>query len=268
MLLQAIAAIEAKMKIGDFVKRFSGLPDENLEQWLDRFEEAMDVLSDKETHAEKEKKMAKLMPLFLEGRAYGTWKLLTSDEKKDLAKVKAALRRVFGLSKLAAWQKLKAVRLLPGDSIDLLANDIDGLLRAAIGTDDPPNELVAHYVIDALPSVLADPVTMLHGEEMNLAAIISCVKSLTSGRSHVEEMGAAAKLRPRRPPERRVGDVRFNGQCWACQRWGHTRRDCPDLPRRDKQDDPPRLLQRRSLDSGNERAGTASSDRAIPALQA
>ena len=114
----------SRLKIGDFVKRFKGLPEENLEQWFDRFEEAIDVIHEAETQAEKDEMMAKLMPIFLEDQAYGTWKLLTSVEKKDLAAVKAALRRVFGVSKLAAWQKLKTLRFLPGDSVDLLANDI------------------------------------------------------------------------------------------------------------------------------------------------
>lgn len=258
------------LKIGDFVKRFKGLPEENLEQWFDRFAEAIDVIHDVKTQVEKDEMMAKLMPIFLEDRAYGTWKLLTSDEKQDLAAVKATLRRVFGLSKLAAWQKIKTLRLLPGDSVDLLANEINALLRAAIGVSAPPDELVAHYVLDALPTALAEPVTMLHGEEMNLTAIISCVKSLTSGRSRVNEMGAAGKLRQRWPPERHVGEARFNGQCWACQKWGHTRRNCPEL-RRDMQSDPSRLLQQRPprqpSDSGNERAGPVSLDRAIPALQ-
>ena len=248
------------LKISDFVKHFKGLPGENLEQWFDRFEEAIDIISGKRRkRTEKDAEISQLMPIFLEDRAYGTWKLLTSAEKKDLDAVKAALRRVFGLSKLAAWQKLKTLRFLPGDSIDLLANEINDLLRAAIGIDEPPDELVAHHVVDALPVRLAEPVTMLHGEDMNLTAIISSVKSLTSGRPHVEELGAAAKLRPQRiPPNRRVGEARFNGQCWACQRWGHTRRNCPELNRQ-------RSLQ--PSNPGSEKAGTAFLDRAIPATQ-
>lgn len=104
---------------------------------------------------------------------------------------------MFGLSKFAAWQKLRTLRILPGDSVDPLANEINDMLRAAIGIEEPPDELVAHYVIDALLSVLAEPVTMLHRD---LTAIILSVKSLISGRPHVEELGAAAKLRFHRTP--------------------------------------------------------------------
>ena len=163
------------LKLVDALRCFRGEANEDLELWLDRFRVALDVTGKWSSDKDRDAEMARLMPLFLEGRAYATWKRLTDAEKNDLGKVKTALRRVYGLSKAAAWRKIKSLRLFPGDLVDVLADEITGLLKIVLD-DDPPEALVAITLIDALPRKLAEQVSLLHGESMDLQEVISCAK--------------------------------------------------------------------------------------------
>ena len=81
------------------------------------------------------------------------------------------------------------MRFLPGDSVDLLADEINELLRAAIGIDDPPDKIVVHHVIDALPSALADPVTMLQGRFILPRHLTGVKRNAFSAVQHVKRGG-------------------------------------------------------------------------------
>ena len=114
---------------------------------------------------------------------------------------------------------------------------------------------------------------MLYGEAIDLDAIVSGVKSFTACREQADGVAAATNRQEfrRAAGQRATGrrDVRanarsspvnepeFNGRCWACQAWGHTRRNCPVLARGVRQE----------ADTGNGLAGEASSDPAFPATQ-
>ena len=52
------------------------------------------------------------------------------------------------------------------------------LQSIVIGGEVPPNALVAVTVLDALPESVADQVQMQHGEDLNLAQVVSCAKGL------------------------------------------------------------------------------------------
>ena len=157
----------------------------------DRFSVALDVTRTWPSKDAKEEEMARLMPLFLKGRAYTTWKRLSEAEREDLTTVKTALRRVYGLSKVEAWRKIKSMRLLPGDPVDVLADELSELLKIVLEAD-PPDTLIAVTFIDALPSNLAEQITLLHGENMDLRGIVSSAKSLRIGQDGAEALAAAA----------------------------------------------------------------------------
>ena len=145
----------------DVVRKFSGASGEDLEQWLDRFEVAVD-LTGESTQEEKEKTAGRLIPLFLDGAAYSTWKQIPTG-RNDLDTVKTALRRVLGKSLATAWRELKELRLLPGQSVDVLAEEAKRLLGIIVGNDSPPQQVVSLALIDALPRTIADQVR--HGQE-------------------------------------------------------------------------------------------------------
>lgn len=69
--------------------------------------------------------MARLMPLFMEGRANATWKHLSDAEKNNLENIKADLLRVYSLSKAATQQKVKSLRLFLEDLVNMLAGNLD-----------------------------------------------------------------------------------------------------------------------------------------------
>ena len=118
-------------------------PGEDVELWLDRFQTAIKIA----VPGISEKEIAESMPLFLDGAAYRTWKQLTKKQKEDFKEVTEALRQVYGLSKTAAWQKLKALRLFPGEPVDVVADEAKMLLTVIGGVE----ELASLAIIDALP---------------------------------------------------------------------------------------------------------------------
>ena len=271
------------MKICDLVKKFRGELGEDVEQWLERFQTAVAVISDADVSEEEQREqIAKLMPLFLEGAAYTTWKQLTVEERKDLQEIKGALRRVYGKTKSAAWQEVKGLRLLPGEPVDVLADEARRLLSIVVGKDAPHEELVSVAQLDALPAEVARQVRMQHGEDMELAKVVSCAESLLADygsgdgnmRSLMVRMAVAAVAHRPRPVPGGMEAERGSGQvsaitgprCHACHKAGHLRRDCSLVCFRCGEKG---HFQRdcRAAVQGNGRAGAATRDPAAPAQQ-
>lgn len=258
----------ATLKLVDAVRSFKGEPSDDLELWLDRFTVALDVTGKYATDKDRDAEMARLMPLFLEGRAYSTWKQLTDVQKADLSEVKLTLRRVYGLSKMVAWKKIKNLRLFPGELVDVLADEISGLLKTVLGVD-PPETLVSITLIDAMPRKLAEQVTLLHGEKMILRDVISCAKSLQIGQGITEtEIPVAAAVpssRDHRPgPQNRMSNsprLQPPIRCKCCGRYGHLIRDCYITCYRCGQRGHYQADCRVEI-SGNDKAGSASPDHA------
>ncbi len=225
-----------RMKIVDVVTKFKGERGEDIEQWLDRLAVAVELTSLKTSQAERTEEMVKMLPLFLEDSAYATWKQLSEEERSDFEIVKRELRRVYGKSKSAAWQELKALQLLPGDSVDVLADEAKKLLGVVIGGDTPHEELVSVAVIDALPPHVADQVRMQHGETMDLSKVVSCAKSLLTdqndtSRNHFTVAYAASKPGQTDQPIKKAGSFDTTSKptgrrCYGCHRIGHLRRNC------------------------------------------
>ena len=229
----------SNLKVVDIVKKFRGDVGEDIELWLDRLNVAVRMTSKSTaTDAEIEKEMAKVMPLFLEGRAYRTWKRIPDTERTDFKCVKAALLRSFGKTKVAAWEELKTLRYFPGESVDMLVDDAKSLLEVIVG-GSPPEELVSLFVLDAMPREISDQVRLHHGEQLNLEKVSSCAKSLTvvPGKGIVAGVNSSRTGGSQSPMRQRtircykcglLGHVARNCQtvCPQCGQHGHVRRDC------------------------------------------
>ena len=267
----------SNLKIVDIVKRLKGDVGDDIELWLDRLWVAIDMTAKAgATLGEKEQTMAKVMPLFLDGRAYRTWKQISETNRTDLKIVKAALLTTFGKSKVAAWEELKTLRYFRGESIDVLVDDAESLLQIIVG-GPPPGELVSLFVLDALPREIADQVRLHHGKHLTLADMDSCAKSLIAVHEKGIVAGANAsssingdQLSTRRRTIRcfkcdLLGHVARNCRtvCLGCGQHGHIQRNC-DRVKPNSSD----LEPTRRKESGNAAVRrSASSDRAVLAVQ-
>lgn len=215
------------MKLTDVLKRFSG--NDDVEQWLDRFEVAVKLTEKPADDAAKKKLMAEYVPLMLDEPAFSTWQQLTDKEKDDFASISDALRRVYGKSISTAWQELKSLRLFPGEPIDVLVTRIQRLLRVASNDKAVSDSMVSLFLLDAIPSRIADNVRMQHGEKMDLTAVTSCVKALLSSSEPSNDFAAgysqAHNLRGE-DPDLGGSPVRSTQRCFGCGRVGHTKNTC------------------------------------------
>jgi hypothetical protein len=248
-------------KVKDISRPFKGEPGDDVEMWLDRFQTAMRIADPAIT----DQSIAQCMPLFLDGAAYRTWKQLNAKQKDDFDEIKKALRRVYGMSKCAAWQKLKALHLFPGEPVDVLADEAEKLLSVIGGVQ----ELVSLAILDALPSDVAEKVRMAHGETLETEKVVSCTKALLINDSQTLTASAArgtsrrcAESQSRTLPVGRTSRVRCEGclrfghtqqfcnvTCFRCGQRGHLQRFCANLSRRN---------------SGNGFQGMAAADPTTP----
>ena len=130
----------------DSVKKFYGRDGEKVDQWFDRYQVIVDM-------AELSSDAVKMLPLFLEDAAYSTWSLMDETAGLDLASVRREFQRVFGTTKLTAWQELKASRIFPGESVDITVEKMKSLLRTITG-EKTNKHLVALFLLGVLPEKL------------------------------------------------------------------------------------------------------------------
>ena len=68
-----------------------------------------------------------VIPLRLKGGASAVYRQLPEADRREAAKVKAALRRAFAADKYAAYEKFSARRLHTGESVDVYLADLQQL---------------------------------------------------------------------------------------------------------------------------------------------
>lgn len=254
------------LKLVDVIKRFKGENGEDIDLWLERYETAVRIsLPTASTQADVEKQMVQIMPLFLEGPAYRTWKQLDSAGREDLPTVKASLKRVYGDSKIIAWEKLKQSQLLPGENVDVLADQVKNFLSVIVN-GKPPEELVSLFLVDALPSRVAEKVRIEHGETMETDKIVSCAKALLL--SYEDSRLSAVGVSRQNVVKRSANN--WNGsqpRCTGCQRSGHTVESCRVVCHGCGGRGHIRRLCKKQVSSGNGSAGMAAAEPVMPARE-
>ena len=162
-----------KLKITDVIGKFGGEPGEDVEIFIDRLETAANLFGDSEG-------LALLLPLFLTKNAYCTWKQMDKDKKNNIDEIKCALRRVFGMTKSCAWKELKGLSWVQGDSVDVLCERIETLLKVVTDGKAVADELISSFFLDSLPIRIREHIHLLHGEKLVKNDVVSAAKSMLS----------------------------------------------------------------------------------------
>ena len=192
------------------INSLRGLPDEDIESWLDKLESL-----EKAFDAKKEETISQ-MPAMLEGAAYESWAALSDEDRKDYEKVAAQLRRSFGITRITAWSRLKKLQYNPGQNIETLTNSARRLLKICNNGQAATEEMLTLFVLDALPESLSITVKSRFGNNVSLRDIIEVTNTcdIDTLRSNQDELAG----------------VRPTPKCYKFQKKGHLARNCRNDP--------------------------------------
>lgn len=211
------------LRLVDVVGEFRGVAGDDIEQWIDRLLVALETMSGETETSKVHALAAKIVPMFVEGAAYTTWKQIA--EKDDWAKITAALRKAYGKSPLAAWDALKQLKLVPGESVDALADVAKSLLKVVAGGTEPADNIVAFHLLDALPANVAEQIKLCVGSAINLHTVVDMAKTLLVPDAYAL---AAAGARPALNKQRQTTfETKKGPRCYGCRKFGHLLRECP-----------------------------------------
>ena len=202
---------------------------EDVDRFIDRFEFAVTV---DETEINKQ---ASQLALHLNGSAFDVFQGMTTDDKKDVGKIKEALRTTYGLTRYAAWRKLTAYRI-NGGQLDSACEDLHKLTRiiAAAGSD-PVSAIATTAFVEALPTPIAQKVRVLCGQGASKQQVVAaakdvwedaseCVNStkVTATARHQQGQHSSVKRVDRPNPTQQYSPPR----CFGCRQKGHLVNDC------------------------------------------
>ena len=160
-----------------------------------------------------------------------------------------------------------------------LVDNIKTLLSIVTGGSPLPSQMAAVFLLDALPSRVAEQVRLQHGEDMELRCIVSCTKALLAGAQPQNESAAAAFSKEqrsitsggdyRRGVTKESGGAARSVRCFGCDRPGHVKRDCTVVCFRCHEKGHIRRNCQASVPErpGNEREEAALPDHAAPAKE-
>lgn len=225
------------IKLTEVVSKFTG-DDGDIEKWLDRLDTAFRVAYSDADDEERRRRTVSMMPLFLDGKAYATWKQLTDTQKSDMEAVCGALRRTFGKTKLQAWAELKSIKFFPGDSVDVMADEIATLWRTISDGQEVHESVVGLTLLDALPDRISSIIRLHEGEKVQLKNILLSAKSLLAGSGNMVGQCAVANTKA----QVKGNAVSFNHpknvtnthnikRCFVCNATTHLQNNCPDKAR-------------------------------------
>ena len=179
------------MKAIKSVGKFAG--DEDVERWIDMFELAIEI-------DELKTKEAVLLSMHLTGLAYDTWKNLSGADKKDATAIKKALRSAFGMRRLDAWRAAQKKKLLIGDSIDALGEQISRCLSVSVAGGNTIEYVKGLTLLEALPTNIRDQVLLHLGEDLTYAKVLQTAKRICPQPATVEMSACGgADLKNRKP---------------------------------------------------------------------
>ena len=217
------------MKALKKIEDFTGT--EDVERWIDRFEFAVEI-------DEVKNKEAEIISMYLRGPAYDTWKGLTTEAKKDAARIKQALRRVYGMKRRDAWHAALSHKLINGENLDVAGEEIRKFVKIAVSGTDPVDTVSALLLLDSLPNNVRDQVILQLDVEEKLVyrEVLSLAKKMWHGPSqqHLGSYGKTDTTKQRKQCDccNRFGHERAECmiRCFACGRRGHKRPECLSKP--------------------------------------
>lgn len=185
------------------VSKYAG--NDDVAAWFERAKVVADVAKED---------LCVAMPLLLEGKAYDVWSNLDKESKKDLKEVEKALRVVFGITKIDAFEKLREIKYKNGDNVNELLVEIKKLCGVAgIGKDE---SLLKSFFITSFSTVIKKQLqTMVNIEELSLSQIVDKLRTLAE-KSELPEICV---------PIRKVANNRVI-ICYKCHKKGHMAYQC------------------------------------------
>ena len=166
---------EMALKIDAFVRPFRGYDDDLHAFWL-KFLVAAGLQK-----WDTDEKKAQNIPLFLDSEAYVVWNELSDADKKDPAKIKAALEEAFSLTPAQAYRAFGNRKPRLDESVDGYAADLKRLLKLAgqAVASDGSNRVVIEHFIAGLPSEYARQVRM-NADSDTIQKCVAYVRMLRS----------------------------------------------------------------------------------------
>ena len=220
----------SKVRIADVVSRYNG--DGDVVVWLDRLEVV--------ARLQQESNLENLIPLFLEGAAYDVYAKMAAEDKTNLTKLKATLKKSFGMTPALAFAKFKGRSLMAGEAPDAFLAELRRLARtvAADGNDNTIDAFVCCQFVDGLPEPTRSQVRAIRSDDAwSVNEVLGCAKAMLLQREvainvdgggfvgGVTRDGRAVETTPG-AAIRSEGSQRMGPKCAGCSRWGHVRSDC------------------------------------------
>ena len=186
-------------------------------------------------------KQASQLALHLGEPAFDVWKGMTADDKKDVSKIKEALRTTYGLTRYAAWRKLTTYSI-NGGQLDSAYEDLHkwtGIVAAADA--DPVSAITTTAFVEALPAAIAQKFRVLYGQGAHKQQVVAAAKDVWEDagecsdgtkvtammlcRHYQDSSAAPIKHVDRATPIQQRSSLR----CYGCRQRGHLINECPTV---------------------------------------
>ena len=192
-----------------------------------------------------------VIPLRLNGGASAVYRQLSVDERKDISKVKSALKRAFAADKFISYETFIERKLQPGESVDVYIAELKQLssLFGGLSEEGLACALVAGLP-DAVKQILRAGARM---ESLSVTEILERARAILREDQAVQGLSAMMRQAPRpkslsfggrMEPDGRLWTPRTQRsrtsvssqeqshgkrkiQCYCCSGWGHIAAECP-----------------------------------------
>lgn len=159
----------ANLKITDVLPRYNGLSD--ISTWLKQAELAKDML--------KLDSLVTVIPMFLDKDAFTTYDHMSTDDKKDIEKIKTALIKTFAIDVYSAYEQLASRSWAGGESVNSYLADLKRLAKlAGVGQNDGDTLLKLSFVTGLPKHVAAQIRATPKLGGMDICEILGVAKAL------------------------------------------------------------------------------------------